>query len=224
MKTHRCDSHIKKGDRAPKLAAPSRPADRCEEFTLLGQNVRLAAWHGLHFYKLPTLVGLVLCVEFLKADGTLRFQRPLWLFWTGALDVPLADLCRMYLWRFAIEHMFRFLKQHLGLTTCCSPDLDAHHQWVWACALAYTQLLLIRHAVINQRPPWQPAKIPGQPLTARQVQRNALPFLLALESRPPKPKPTGKAPGAKLGVPRTPRPRFPVIKKGKSSKIHPKPA
>lgn len=53
-----------------------------------------------------------MCVEFLKEDGTPCYKRPIWLFWIGPEDVALQDLCRMYLWRFAIEHLFRFLKQH----------------------------------------------------------------------------------------------------------------
>ncbi|MEZ4868154.1 MAG: hypothetical protein R3C14_42900 [Caldilineaceae bacterium] len=52
-----------------KLSAPSRAADRVEFCTLLGQQVHLLAWQDLHFYKLPFLVGMVLCVQFLKAEG-----------------------------------------------------------------------------------------------------------------------------------------------------------
>lgn len=66
-----------------KLAAPGREADRIETCILLGQQVRLMAWQELHFYKLPFLVGMVLSVQFLKADGAPRFKRPLYLFWTG---------------------------------------------------------------------------------------------------------------------------------------------
>lgn len=201
-----------------KPSAPQRPPDRREEVTFLGQAVRLQAWHDLHFYKLPALVGMVLQVEFLKADGTPRFKRPLFLFWTGPQSVALSDLCRMYLWRFAIEHMFRFLKQHLGLNTSRSPDLDQHEFWVWCCALTYAQLLLIRTEVAQQRPPWQ--KPPTQPtqaatLTARQTQRNALPFLLTLGTPASPTQPAGKGTGRRLGHQPKPRTRFPVIKKSK---------
>ena len=79
-----------------KPAAPSRPPDRTETTTLLGQQVRLLAWTELHFYQLPGLVGMVLSVQFLKADGTPRFKRPLYLFWTGPTAVALADLAQMY--------------------------------------------------------------------------------------------------------------------------------
>jgi hypothetical protein len=89
-----------------KLGQPPRPPDRTDTFILGSLTVVLSAWHGLHLRKVPTLVGLALRVEFLKADGTPRYQRPLWLFWTGPLTVALRDIGLMYLWRFAIEIVF----------------------------------------------------------------------------------------------------------------------
>jgi len=203
-----------------KLLAPSRSPDRSSLETLLGQSVRLSAWHGLHLTKLPALVAVVVRVEFLKADGSTRFKRPLFLFWSGPQRVPLLDLARMYLWRFAIEHMFRFLKQHLGLNTSRSPGLEQHEVWVWCCALAYTQLLLMRNEVAQHRPPWQRQLVQGQPpkLTARQVQRNALPFLRTLGTPAAPPRPAGKGTGRACGYRPAPRTRHPVIKKGKNSK------
>jgi hypothetical protein len=177
--------------------------------------VRLLAWTDLHFYQLPCLVGMVLCVQFLKADGTPRFKRPLYLFWTGPTSVALADLALIYLWRFAIEHMFRFLKQHLGLTASNSPNLQARLRWVWCCALAYCQLLFIRHQVADRRPAWHPTYVRGTrpPLTPRQVQRNALPFLLELGSPAQPPQPAGKGSGRPPGYRPEPRKRYPVVKK-----------
>jgi hypothetical protein len=199
------------------LSTPSRTPDRAETCTLLGQQVRLLAWTNLHFYQLPFLVGMVLSVQFLKADGTPRFKRPLYLFWTGPTSVALADLARMYLWRFAIEHMFRFLKQHLGLTASNSPNLQARLRWVWCCALAYCQLLFIRHQVADRRPPWHPTYVRGRrrPLTPRQVQRNALPFLLELGSPALPPQPAGKGRGRPPGYRPQPRKRYPVVQKSK---------
>ena len=204
-----------------KLSEPSRPPDRVETCTLLGQQVRLLAWMNLHFYQLPFLVGMVLSVQFLKADGTPRFKRPLHLFWTGPTSVALADLARMYLWRFAIEHMFRFLKQHLGLTASNSPNLQVRLRWVWCCALAYCQLLFIRHQVADRRPAWHPTYVRGRrrPLTPRQVQRNALPFLLELGSPARPTQPAGKGSGRPSGYRPEPRKRHPVVKKSKKRRI-----
>ena len=201
-----------------KLANPGRTPDQCETITLLGQTVRLQAWHALHFHRLSALVGLVLCVEFLRPDGTRRFRYPLWLFWTGAPDLPLVELCRMYLWRFAIEHAFRFLKQHLGLNANQSTNLHSIEHWMWLCALAYTQLLLMRHQVADLRPPWQRHPPLAQPhgLTPGQVQRAASRFLLRLGTPAAPPRPAGKGTGRRLGFRPKPKTRFKVVYKTKN--------
>ncbi len=130
-----------------KLNGAHRPEDQSEIFQIGKQTVRVRAWYKLHFKKLAALVGTLVQIEFLKADGTPRYKRPMWLFWTGPQSVALSDVCRIYLWRFAIEHMFRFLKQHMGLNSNRSPDLVSAQQWMWLCALAYWQLLLMRDGV-----------------------------------------------------------------------------
>jgi len=199
-----------------KMSAPSRLPDRSETFHLGWQTLRLSAWHGLHLRQLPTLVGLVLRVEFLKADGTPRYQRPLWLFWIGPQSVPLWELCLMYLWRFAIEHAFRFMKQHLGLNANQSTDPDSIQRWMWFCALAYWQLLLMRPDVEDLRPAWHPRNSAGQPkpLTPGQVQRGALRFLLKLGTPAAPTRPAGKGTGRAKGYRPTPRTRYAVVKKG----------
>ena len=119
-----------------------------------------------------------------------------------------------------IEHMFRFLKQHMGLTASNSPSLEARLRWVWSCALAYTQLLLTRHKVADRRPAWHPTYVRGRlrPLTPRQVQRSALPFLLTLGSPASPPQPAGKGAGRPLGYRPEPRKRHPVVKKSKKQR------
>jgi IS4 transposase len=113
-------------------------------FSLANRKFVSRLWHKLHFKRLAKVPGSVVCVEFLKEDGTPRYKRPIWLFWTGPEDVTPQDLCRMYLWRFAIEHLFRFLKQHMGLNSNRSTNLESLQRWMWIVALAYWQLLLIR--------------------------------------------------------------------------------
>jgi len=108
-----------------KLSSPARPADTAETFLLGSQTVHIQAWNGLHLKKLPKLIVRLLRVEFLKPDGKPRYKQPMWLLWTGSTAVSLQALCKMYLWRFAIEHMFRFLKQNMGLNSSRSNDLVA---------------------------------------------------------------------------------------------------
>lgn len=200
-----------------KLSAPSRSADRCETFLLGQQTVALTAWHGLHLKKLPELVGLVLRVQFLRADGSPLYKRPMWLFWTGPETVALQELCYMYLWRFAIEHFFRFAKQHLGLNANQSTQTVSTDHWMWLCALAFWQLLLMREDVDLATPAWYPqaAKRTITKRTPGQVQRVAFGFLLKLGSPARSPRTAGKGKGRAKGTQPTPRKRFPVVKKAK---------
>jgi hypothetical protein len=200
-----------------KLSSPSRPADRSETFMLGQQTVILQAWQGLHLKKLSELVGTVIRVEFLRADGTPRYKRPMWLFWTGPDTIALKDLCLMYLWRFAIEHMFRFLKQHMGLNANQSTNLVSTDQWMWMCALAYWQLLLMRDALDEVRPAWYPAKTAQGvlKLSPGQVQRGALRYLLTLGTPACDPRTAGKGKGRSKGYHPIPKLRYPVVKKGK---------
>jgi len=202
-----------------KLSEPSRLPDRQETFLLGEQTVSLQAWQGLHLKKLPALVGMILRVEFLRADGTPRYKRPMWLFWTGPETTALTDLCRIYLWRFAIEHLFRFAKQHLGLNANQSTDLVSTDQWMWLCALAFWQLLLMREGVEAARPAWFPAKstLGASQLTPRQVQRGALPYLVQIGTPAQTTRTAGKGKGRAKGYHPAPRKRFPVVKKTKTA-------
>jgi hypothetical protein len=201
----------------------SRPPDASQEFYLGKQKVRVRVWHQLHFKRLAKVVGSVVCVEFLKEDGTPRYKRPLWLFWTGPEDVAPQDLCRMYLWRFAIEHLFRFLKQQMGLNSHRSANLESLKRWMWLAALAYWQLLLLRDTVKPNRPAWHPHKKDGQdkPLTPAQVQRSAQTFLLHSGTPAANPRPAGKGRGRQKGYYPAPRKRFEVV--FKTRKVQPQP-
>jgi len=207
------------------LSAIEREPDVTEEFSLSKQKVRVRVWHKLHFKRLAKVVGSVVCVEFLKEDGTPRYKRPLWLFWTGPQDVAPQDLCRMYLWRFAIEHLFRFLKQHMGLNSNRSSNLESLQRWIWIVALAYWQLLLMRDTVQPNRPAWHPHKKYGmdKPLTPSQVQRSAQTFLLQSGTPAASTRPAGKGRGRKKGYRPAPRKCFEIVFKTKKAQKQPKP-
>ena len=195
------------------LRAPG-PPERQETVRLRGQEVRLSAWSQQHFKALPALVGLVLRVEFLKADGTRRDKRPLWLFWSGPSDVGLADLAQMDLLRFVIEHFFRFLKQRLGLLAAHLGNLGPIETWVQVVALAYWHLLLARSLVQPTYRPWDPTarQDPNRPLTPGQVLDAWRIFSRGLENPTAAPGPAGKPPGRAPGSQPTPRKRHPVAK------------
>ena len=162
---------------------------------------------------------MVLRVEFLRADGTPRYKRPMWLFWSGPDTVALKDLCLMYLWRFAIEHLFRFLKQHMGLNANQSTDVVSTDHWMWLCALAYWQLLLMRDEMPDARPAWYPAK-PAEgdkKMTPGQVQRGASRFIEQMGTPALPTRTSGKGKGRSKGFRPAARQRFPIVKKGKTA-------
>ena len=206
------------------LTAIERKADDSEEFLLGKQKVRVRVWHKLHFKRLAKVNGSVVCVEFLKEDDTPRYKRPIWLFWTGPENVLPQDLCRMYLWRFAIEHLFRFLKQHLGLNSNRSSNPESLQRWMWIVALAYWQLLLIRDEVKPDRPAWHPHKKDGQdkPLTPAQVQRSAQAFLFQAGTPATNTRHAGKGRGRQKGYRPEPRKRFDIVFKTKKTQNQPK--
>ena len=206
------------------LTAIEREPDALEEFFLGKQKVRVRLWHKLHFKRIANVKGSVVCVEFLKEDGTPRYKRPLWLFWTGPEEVAPQDLCRMYLWRFAIEHLFRFLKQHMGLNSNRSSNLESLQRWMWIVALAYWQLLLMRDTVQPNRPAWHPHKKDGQlkPLTPSQVQRSAQIFLSQSGTPAANTRPAGKGSGRQKGYHPVPRKRYQIVFKSKKAQKQPK--
>jgi Transposase DDE domain len=193
------------------LRAPG-PPERHETVRVVGQDVRVSAWAHQHFRALPTLLGLVVRVEFLKADGTPRYKRPLWLFWSGSAEIALADLVTMYLLRFMIEHFFRFAKQRLGLLAAHLGTLAPIETWVQVVALAYWQLLLSRQLVTPTFRPWDPTarQDPNRPLTPGQVLAAWPIFSHRLDTPAAPPGPAGKAPGRAPGDQPKPRERHPV--------------
>lgn len=81
------------GDKFKRQAPPE--AERHETFQFAQVRVRANAWTGLHCKDLAALVGTVMPIEFLKADGQPMDQRPLWLFGSGPTSFSLEALCLM---------------------------------------------------------------------------------------------------------------------------------
>lgn len=197
-----------------RLKTPPR-SEQQVRFSLGLASVRVSAWGQLHFKALPRLVGRVIRIEFLTASGQPKYQRPLWLFWSGPTSVALIDLCQMYLLRFGIEHFFRFLKQRLGLTLAQVTSLAGTTNWVWTVTFAYVHLLLARAAVASPARPWEPKarRDPQQALTPGQVRRAWAAFSHGLGTPAAAPRPSGKAPGRAPGFQPQPRAKYPVVSK-----------
>jgi hypothetical protein len=197
------------------LSQPIRQSEREETAQLGNRMVHLQAWNALHFKGFAQVEGTAIRIEFLRTDGSPCYARPVWLFWTGPQSVALIDLCRMYLWRFAIEHTFRFLKQHMGLNANRSTNLVSTQRWMWLCALAYWQLLLLRPAVNASRPAWYPQRSGNsvRTMTPRLVQLQAQVLLARLGTPARVLRPAGKGLGRPLNFHPKPKTTYRIVKK-----------
>lgn len=192
---------------------PVRPdRGRAHELSVL-------AWHGLHprhSRRLPehhpgsgrsreVLRGTVIRIHSATPGMT-----PIWLWWTGpAGSFDLDTAWRAYLHRFDIEHLFRFLKQHLGWTTPRPRTPDQATRWTWLTATAYAHLVAARELVTDHRLPWEHPG-PPSPLRVKRGFRALHPILGTPAQDRAKPTP---GPGRPPGRTSTPAPRHPVIRK-----------
>lgn len=197
-----------------KLSAPNRPADqRAEQVLADGRIMRVCAWQHLHLKTPACQEGMVLRLELWRPDGRPCYKRPTFVFWTGDPGCDILALAQMYLWRFGIEHAFRFFKQQLGLNRCRSTHLPSLKRWIWCCLLAYWQLLLLRHEAKLDRPAWYPQRntaVCGV-TTPRLVQRNAARILMQIGSPACSPKHSGKGIGRPKGYHPPVRERFRTV-------------
>ena len=111
------------------------------------------------------------------------------------------------------------MKQHLGLNAHRLADNESIQRWMWLCALAYWQLLLMGREVEGLSPAWYPLKNNRKPgwFTPGQVQRGAERFLAKLGTPAAAPRPSGKGSGRPAGYRPTPRKRYDVVRKGKKA-------
>jgi hypothetical protein len=85
--------------------------------------------------------------------------KPMWLAWVGEQMPPLAQVWRLYLRRFAVDHWYRFAKQRLHWTL---PKLSTPKQcqrWSDLMPLMTWELWLARDLVTDQPLPWQNATV-----------------------------------------------------------------
>jgi hypothetical protein len=177
-----------------------------------GKPMVVQAWHRLHFRQAREVEVSVYRVLRERARGTKRDPRESWFCWMGKAPLPLEEVAATYRHRFSHEHTYRFLKQDLFWTKVRVRTPEQFERWSLVVATAMNYLVLARHLGQACYRPWERRRVV---VTPRQVRR-VMPAILAQLGTPAKePKPRGKSPGWCKGTPRTPAPRFVVIKKPK---------
>jgi hypothetical protein len=123
----------------------------------------------------------------------------------------LPTIWQRYLRRFASNHWYRFAKQRLHWTLPQLSTPEQSERWSDLMPLLTWQLWLARPQVQDAPLPWQKA-FPD--LSPGRVAHAFAQVLARIGSPAPDPKPRGKSPGWPPGQPRTPRIRYPTVKKG----------
>ena len=175
--------------------------------------VRLDVWHGLHTQPAPHVELSVIRVCPARLPRRASPPKPLWLvWWGGPLPPDLRQVWRWYQRRFAVEHLFRFLKSDLGWTAIHPRAPQTADRWGWLLAAGVWQVWLARAAVAERRLPWERAaplyRSPGR------VRRGFGGLLLALGTPAKAPRPRGISPGRQAGQRPGPAPRSPVLRRG----------
>jgi hypothetical protein len=186
-------------------------------------RLRISLWRDKHFQAAANIQMQLIRVERFKNQSG-QFAKPLWLAWVGEEMLPLNEVWRLYLRRFAIDHWYSFAKQRLHWTL---PKLSSPKQcerWSDLMPLITWELWLAREVVADNPLPWQKS-MPY--LTPGRVAQSMGGVLAAIGTPAVPPKPRGKSPGWPRGKLRSPKPRCPIVKKGlpnvkKPSRTRPK--
>jgi hypothetical protein len=184
-----------------------------------GGWVVISVWERMHFKSRPDRPLCAIRVECFKADGTRRFQRPLWLLWTGPAEMEWASFWKVYLRRFCLERVHQFTKNSLAWTRGRFGHTEREERWTWLVMLAYWQLLLAAPIAGDIRRPWEKPTPAGKLPTPARVQRDYLRIFAEIGSPTGSPKVRGIPPGRPRGYRPSPRPRFRVVYKGRGGSV-----
>ncbi len=193
-------------------------------------NVTITVWRdmlmrggeGLATHQCPFTLLRVVSVD----EAGRNLFRPMWLIVMGARreEISSVQAYQSYRQRFDLEHTFRFKKQNLLLNGFETPVLDHEEQWIALVNLAYVQLWAAHLLVVALPRPWETnlkQSDPSARISPSKVQQGWNSIISQLGTPAVAPKPRGISQGRPLGQSQTPRPRLPVIKKGKSQNTVP---
>ena len=188
-----------------------------------GGRSEISRWNDVRMRQWPDQSLALYRVIESRADGSRRYQRPLWLIFVPA--TPDTELPRprqakaMYEERFGIEHSIRFQKGELGLTAGQFNSTEAEGRvqvWVEMVATAFWLLWALCGFAKEENKPENKALIPkwwrSRKFTPGAVRKMAAGLLLSLGWKKPEPKPRGKSPGRAEGTKLEPRSHFKPVR------------
>jgi DDE superfamily endonuclease len=176
----------------------------------------ISVWEKVHVGSRPDRPLCAVRVEVFRTNGQRRYDRPLWLAWTGPTELDWAQFWRVYLKRFCLECVHQFTKNSLAWTRGRFGYTGREERWTWLVMLAYWQLLLAAPVARDLCRPWEKPTAAGKLPTPGRVQRDYDRIFREVGSPTRSPKVRGIAPGRPTGYRPQPRPRFRVVYKGRN--------
>ncbi len=198
-----------------KLSDPttwSVPIESIEIDDLTWGKVEIQRWSQFHFSGSANRPMEIILIERKGKGLSKQAAKPMWLAWIGEEKLSLAELWKLYLRRFAIEHWNRFAKQRLHWTLPKLGTTEKGQRWSDLIPILTWQLWLAREIIEDNPLPWQKPQ-PPEKLTPGRVAQSFSGVLATIGTPARSPKPRGKSPGWLKGKKRKKKPRYPIVKK-----------
>ncbi len=145
--------------------------------------------------------------------------KPMWLIVIGSRrnELSLEDCYEAYRQRYDLEHLFRFGKQKLLMTSYLTPDVKHEENWFKLTLLAYVNLWAARNLAVVLPREWEQYLKTNQSvkITPSLVQRDFYRIISQIGTITKSPKRRGYSSGRIKGYKKAPRTRHQVIKKAK---------
>ena len=173
----------------------------------------ISVWKGVHVESRPQVGLSAIRVEVYNREGKKRYNRAMWLAWSGPEQMDWGRFWRVYFKRFLIECVHQFTKNFLSWTRARLGYTGREERWSWMVMLAYWQLLMAAPLARDVYRPWEKPKARKLPTPGR-VQRDYQRIIIEVGSPVRSPKVRGKAIGRPEGYRPMPRPSYKVVYKG----------
>lgn len=185
-------------------------------------TVTISGWkqmlmRGTKNYKMNnhpfTLLQIVV-----RAQERNSIWKPMWLIVIGSRrdELSLVDCYQCYRQRYDMEHLFRFGKQRLLMTSYLTPDVHHEENWFKLTLLSYVNLWAARKLAVVLPRDWEQYLKTNKSIkiTPSLVQRDFSRIITTLGTFAKFPKRRGFSSGRIKGYKKAPRTRHDVIKKG----------
>jgi DDE superfamily endonuclease len=175
-----------------------------------GKKVTVSRWSHMHFRQAREVPVCVFHVRREGAKDSKRDPRESWFISLDEMDleIPLAEVTRIYGRRFSQEHGYRYLKQQLLWTRVHVHTPEQFERWSLVVSIVMNQLCVARSLDQANYRPWETRQRAATPGQVRRIMSRVL-LQVGTPARPC--QRCGKSPGRALGFHPKPKTRYDVV-------------